>query len=149
MKKYSESKIQNAQRFLADYNLTFESLDAKQKDAVVNFTFSKKYLTLCLVVLFLGLAVFISGAYLFHSRSLTIFDNVSAASESGETINLHKYGKLCLVRGFMVGVFACAAFFTLINLLNLPFLLKVQSKIFNAFLPPLKQHSSDNEISSK
>lgn len=143
-KVYSVSKIKTAQKFLSKYDLTFESLNEQQKESVVNYTYGRKYTKAGVWLLICCLIFFIAGAYLCYARTLTIYDQVAKASDSGEIINLHNYGKLCFGRGFIVGVFICAAFFALSNLTAIPLILKVNHKIFDAFLPIIKQ-SSDNE----
>jgi len=144
-KKYSESKIKTAQKFLSKYDLTFDDLDEPQKKAVVRQAYGQKYLILCLVVFTFGLITSIVGTYLTYNRTHTYIDKIVELSASGEVINLDKYGAFCFEKGSLVGMHSSCVLYTLLFIITLPLILKVKHQILDAFLPSLKQPSDGNK----
>jgi len=147
-KKYSESKIKTAQKFISKYDLSFDSLNELQKKAVISYTYGQKGLTLCLVIFLFSMAVSIVGAYLFYTRAQTGIDKISELSASGEIINLHEYGQFCFERGCSLGMHSFLALYMLLLSIILPLILRQKRQILDAFLPAIKQSSNDDNTPS-
>ena len=147
-KKYSESKIKTAQKFLSKYDLSFNALDEYQKQSVVKYTSVQKYLTLCLIVYLFSMIVFITGTYLYYTRAQAGIDKVIELSASGEIINARKYGDFCFDKGVLFGSSSFTALYMLISTIILPLTLRQKQQTLDAFLPALKQSPDDNKISS-
>ncbi|MHC4552687.1 MAG: hypothetical protein ACYSUT_07970 [Planctomycetota bacterium] len=145
-KKYSESKIKTAQKFLSKYDLSFNILNESQKKSVVRHTQGRKYLLLCLVTYIFGMTVCVIGAYLYYARAQTGIDKIVELSASGEAINLRKYGVFCFEKGLLVGMSCFSALYILMFTIILPLIMRQKRQILNAFLPALKQPPiNDNE----
>ena len=147
-KKYSESKVRTAQKFLSKYAIPFDSLDEKQRKVVISYTYGQKLLTLCLVLFSFSLAVSIVGAYLFYTRAQNGIDKITELSVSGEAINLHEYGHFCFDKGCSLGMHSFLALYMLLLIIMLPLILKSKRQILDAFLPAIRQSAENEQIPS-
>lgn len=141
--KYSNSQLAAAEKFLAKYGLTLDSLDEPQKKTVVAYANSRRWLTLCLIVFGFGLVVSITGVYLVTNRTYEWISQISERVQSGEVVNPHFYGVHCFKRGFSVGMHAFGGLYILCSIVILPILLRQKRQIISAFLPVLKSQSTD------
>ncbi len=144
-KKYSDSKIKTAQKFLSKYDLPFETLDESQKKVVINYTGVKKLFWLVLAALIFGFVVDFWGACLIYSHSQTIFDQAAERSASAEKINLHTDERLCFMQGFTVGLEACAALVMLSCIIMFIMISRWRGQVFDAFLPSLKNNIDNDQ----
>ena len=147
-KKYSESKIKTAQKFLSKYDLSFNALDEQQKDSVVKYTFARKHLILCLATYIFSMTVFIIAAYLYYTRAQTGIDKIIELSASGEIINARIYGDFCFDKGVLFGMSSFIALYMLMFTIILPLTMRQKRQIIDAFLPALKQSSDNEQITS-
>jgi hypothetical protein len=143
MKKYSESKIKAAQKFLSKYNLSFDALDEPQKQVVISYTYLRNFLTVCLIALTFGLVVFSVLAYVYYNRAYATIDQISNLSSPSKAIDLRTYGESCFGRGINFGVHSIGAFMMLIYIVLFLAGLRGKFQMLNAFLPALK-HPSGN-----
>ena len=147
-KKYSESKIKTAQKFLSKYELTFDNLNALQKNVIVNYTSTQKYFALSLFTLIIGSIIFALGAYYYYESSFSIINDVTEKFASVETFDLYEFGKICLERGSLIGLYSLVAFVQFLNVILILLFSKRRGQVFDAFLPALKRTSDDNKTPS-
>lgn len=145
--KYSESKIETAQKFLSEYDLSFDSLNEVQQRIIVNYTYSRKYYLLCLVLFIFGMIVFSSGAYIVFQTTGSGIDELIKMSILENIDSLCLYGKIYFKSGLVCGLYIFGAFFMLANIIFISTCLQAKFQMLNTFLPAIK-YIPDNDKTS-
>ena len=145
-KKYSESKIITAQKFLSKYELSFDGLNESQKGIVIGYTQAKKHLLLCVILLTLGIIVCSISAYISY-ESVKYFIGVNCdLSTIKDNDALRSFGKACFGLGFGSCLYSCVACLMLIYIIVISITLKTKRQILDAFLPVIEQPSDNDQI---
>ena len=145
-KKYSESKIKTANKFLSKYNLSFEDLNEEQKRFTIKYTYSTKGLVFYLSILLLGVLIFSLQGFI-ASESINYFIGKGTDLANYE---LESDGKICFALGFISCFFYFIASLLLLYGILLPILKKNKLKSLDAFLPDLRLTPiNDKETSSQ
>lgn len=147
-KKYSESKIKTANKFLSKYELTFDSLDQNQKQSVTKYTSFRKCLFLFLVADFFFMTIFITKAYLCHTRAQTELDRIIESLSPEQITNAREFSSFFFEQGLLVGVLSFSALIMLIYIFLLLKGTRGRFQTINAFLPALKQSSDNEQVTS-
>jgi len=148
-KKYSESKINRAQKFLSKYELSFDDLDESQKKIVINYTGVQKLYWLCFLVLASSLILWSFLAYTEYQTADSGIDQISKVQISAtESSLLFYYGKVCFKWGLTFGLYSCFAFLMLVYIILTWVGLRAKFQLLDAFLPSLKQSFGDDKFSN-
>lgn len=144
-KKYTESKIKAADKFLSKYGLSFDALDEQQKIAVVRYCYPKKILWFAILGFSVGCIACLTMAYLLYTKAHAWIESKSELFLTPFPF-IEEFGNSSFIAGFFVAIYTFTAFLLFIYIIVIPFDVKWRGQVLNAFLPSLKQkQASDNE----
>jgi hypothetical protein len=142
--QYSKTVVSAADRFLSEYNLTFEKLTEAQQKQVVIYIRAKKWWPWLLIIFLAIMIVFGYGVLVQYNQIQDFIGKAAILSGSGTEIDWHKISRFSLEHGFVTGVYAVTAVYMVLLTIFVPMNMHNQKRLLDAFLSSLATKPAEN-----